>query len=244
MYMYVYCTTAGSEWTAEKRWCGEWSYILHIHSIYTIYAEIFVVLRFLWVLSTTKNRPMKFLLLQIIRALSPPIVPRCCHTCAKKWEDGSLTLYVTRRWTTWPLRPALFDSTTVIHCHELSLALSHKPAFLQQQLPICSCKRGIHTRIPFFWTQQPSFHCANCQGGKIFMAANFRGWLQPQTFNPTKYFTHENFFIYAGTYTLLNTSVDVCASWSTDMLSTRTSLLVSFHWVRKTSSTGRMVTLL
>ena len=35
-------------------------------------------------------------------------------------------------------------------CHERSLALSRKPSFLQQQLPICHCKLGIHAGITFF----------------------------------------------------------------------------------------------
>ena len=75
--------------------------------------------------------------------------------------------------------------------HERSSTLSRKPVFLQQQLPICHCKHGIHARITFFWTQKPSFHRANCQCGKIFMAAklifvggfNHEIWT-PQKFNP------------------------------------------------------------
>ena len=94
---------------------------------YTVYAEIFVVLKFLWVPSTTKIKPTKILPPRIIRALSPPIVPRCCHMCAKKWEYRSLTLYATCQWTTWPPRLVLFDSTIVIHCgSEPPCARSHE----------------------------------------------------------------------------------------------------------------------
>ena len=91
------------------------------------YAEIFIVLKFLWVPSTTKIKPSKILPPRIIRALSPPIVSLC--------------------------RESLCSS-----------AFSHKPAFLKQQRGICRCKHGIHVRIA---TQQPSFHRANCQGGKF-----------------------------------------------------------------------------
>ena len=87
-----------------------------------------------------------------------------------------------------------------VHVHVHTLALSSKPVFLQQQLSICRCKRGIHAHIAFFWTQQPSFHRANCQGGKIFVVEN---WFQPLKFNPTKCFTHENVCV-CGIMHLLN----------------------------------------
>ena len=84
-----------------------------------------------------------------------------------------------------PLRAVL------INCHERSSALLRKPAFFQQQFPICRCKRGIHARIAFSWTQEPSFHRANCQGGKIFVGGFNHENLTPRKFNsrniwPTK----------------------------------------------------------
>ena len=109
----------------------------------TVYAEIFVVLKFSWVPSIMKIKPTKILPPQII---------------------------IARRYV-----PVMSD------------------------IPVRPSLRTCHARIAFFWTQHPSFHQANCQGGKIFMVANFSGWLQPQNLNPTKYFTHKNFCVY-GSY--------------------------------------------
>ena len=80
------------------------------------------------------------------------------------------------------------------NCHESSSDLLCKPAFLQQHLPICRFKLGIYANIVFFfWAQQPSFHWANYQGGKIFVAANFRWWLQAQKFNPMEIYFNISF---------------------------------------------------
>ena len=65
--------------------------------------------------------------------------------------------------------------------------LSHaNQRFSQQQLPICRCKRGIHTHIhvAFFWTQQPSFKVAKFLWRPVFMGGFNHENLTPWKFNP------------------------------------------------------------
>ena len=126
--------------------------------------------------------------------------------CKLKSEKMALLHYM--RWTTWSPRPALFDSTLVIHCgSELPCAGGHEGsgqteawtvqdlqphcAFRNRQvcLPASRRKCGIHARIAFFLNSaaisiEQTVQVAKFSWRQIFVGGFNHKRFTPQKFNP------------------------------------------------------------